>query len=322
MECVQEPDEFDLGFNPTLVRLRHIKDGSLIYAPPSWVEFAIQYRKVIIFFDELTTARPAVQAAALRIILEKKVGDYALPPETRILAAANPPEIAADGWDLAPPLANRLVHIEWELDPEDWVENFPLYWGREPRIDTLDPELWRRARVLIASFIHRNPAKLFVFPSDPAQQGKAWPSPRSWDAASRNLAATWQLGGSTADAARPMAGAVGEGAAHEFISWASELDLPDPEELLADPRSFRAPARGDHVYTVLNAVITAALANLTPERWKAAWQIIGIAADQAGPDIAAFAAQRLAKAREKRPDLSTPREALRFVPILKELGIW
>src|SRR5690606_42151951 len=40
-----------------------------------------------------------------------------LPPAVRIVAAANPPSSAADGWHLSPPLANRFVHLHWTHDP-------------------------------------------------------------------------------------------------------------------------------------------------------------------------------------------------------------
>ena len=45
--------------------------------------------------------------ALLRVVLERTVGDLTLPHDVAIVAAANPPEQAADGWDLSPPLANR-----------------------------------------------------------------------------------------------------------------------------------------------------------------------------------------------------------------------
>jgi len=50
-----------------------------------------------------------VQAALLRVVLERAVGDLTLPDEVAVVAAANPPEQAADGWDLSQPtrLPNR-----------------------------------------------------------------------------------------------------------------------------------------------------------------------------------------------------------------------
>jgi MoxR-like ATPase len=42
-----------------------------------------------------------VQAALLRVVLERTVGDLSLPADVAVVAAANPPEQAADGWDLS-----------------------------------------------------------------------------------------------------------------------------------------------------------------------------------------------------------------------------
>lgn len=56
-----------------------------------------------LFLDELSTAPPAVQAAMLGVALERRVGDLVLPRAVQVVAAANPPERAADGWDLSPP---------------------------------------------------------------------------------------------------------------------------------------------------------------------------------------------------------------------------
>jgi hypothetical protein len=56
------------------------------------------------------------------VLLERTVGDLTLPDEVAIVAAANPPEQAADGWDLSAPLANRLCHLTWETNPRAVAE--------------------------------------------------------------------------------------------------------------------------------------------------------------------------------------------------------
>ena len=61
----------------------------------------------ILFLDQLSTAPPAVQAALLRVALERTVCDLELPAGVAVVAAANPPEQAASGWDLSRPLASR-----------------------------------------------------------------------------------------------------------------------------------------------------------------------------------------------------------------------
>ena len=42
-----------------------------------------------------------------------------------MVAADNPPEQAADGWDLSAPLANRLCHLSWLATPRRWPTAWP-----------------------------------------------------------------------------------------------------------------------------------------------------------------------------------------------------
>ncbi len=71
------------------------------FAPPAWARRLAEAGHGLLFLDELSTAPPAVQAALLRVVLERAVGDLTLPDEVAVVAAANPPEQAADGWDLS-----------------------------------------------------------------------------------------------------------------------------------------------------------------------------------------------------------------------------
>ena len=50
----------------------------------------------------------------LTVALERMVGRTKLPDAVRIVAAANPPDRAAGGVDLTPPMANRFLHIDFE----------------------------------------------------------------------------------------------------------------------------------------------------------------------------------------------------------------
>ena len=69
------------------------------FAPPAWAVSLARAGTGLAFFDEISTAPPAVQAALLRVVLERTVGDLALPDAVSVVAAANPPEQAADGGD-------------------------------------------------------------------------------------------------------------------------------------------------------------------------------------------------------------------------------
>ncbi len=50
--------------------------------------------------------------------------------------------------------------------------------------------------------------------------------------------------------------------------WRDDLQLPDAEEALRDPESFRIPERGDRAYAALAAITAAVLADNTSPRWK------------------------------------------------------
>ena len=133
------------------------------------------------------------------------------------------------------------------------------------------------------------------------------------------LMAAGNAAGATQDARSALIrGAVGDGAGIEFLAWVVEMDLPDPEVVLADPAAFRLPERGDRAYAALAAIASAVAANLTAERWTAGWRVLGMAADTA-PDVAAVAARVLAR---NRPDgAALPAEIKRFAPVLRDAGL-
>jgi hypothetical protein len=136
--------------------------------------------------------------------------------------------------------------------------------------------------------------------------------------AARLMAAASASGASDAARTALVRGAVGDGAGVEFLVWLTEMDLPDPEQVLADPASFRLPERGDRAYAALAAIAAAVAADPTPERWTAGWQVLGLAADVA-PDVAAVAARVLAKCRPEGAAL--PAEIRRFAPLLRDAGL-
>jgi hypothetical protein len=115
-----------------------------------------------------------------------------------------------------------------------------------------------------------------------------------------------------------LSGAVGEGAAVEFLSWLANADLPDPEEVLADPSSFELPQRSDRAFAVLTAVVAVAVAHGDIRSWAAAWQVVARAAATA-PDVATLVARTLASARP--PGAALPVEVLDLVPVLRAAGL-
>ncbi len=66
-------------------------------APPQWAVRWYGAGRGLLFLDELSTATPAVQAALLRVVLERRVGSLRLPPGVRICRSQSTAS-AADGW--------------------------------------------------------------------------------------------------------------------------------------------------------------------------------------------------------------------------------
>ena len=241
------------------LRLPIVNAGNVDFAPPRWAVRLAEAGHGLAFFDEVSTAPPAVQAALLRVVLERTVGDLALPAGVAVVAAANPPEQAADGWELTPPLANRFCHLDWPLDARTLAGGFSSGWP-DPTPPTLAAGWERRigvTRSWIAGFVTVRPPLAIAVPEDAAGAGRAWPSPRTWDMAARLLAAAAAARADELTRSVLVRGCVGDGPGVEFIAWLAEADLPDPEAALAHPEGFVLPERGDRAYAALCSVAAA-----------------------------------------------------------------
>jgi hypothetical protein len=289
-------------------------------APPIWAIRLAQAGKGLLFLDELTTAPPAVQAAMLRVVLERVVGDLALPAAVRVVAAANPPEEAADGWELAPPLANRLVHLDWPVNAGTVAQGLAI--GFPPPsvliVEEVQVAYEAAARAAVAAFLRARPLLVLQVPKAAALSGRGWPSPRSWESVAVLLAACEAARASEEARALLVTGAVGEGPALEFLTWLENADLPDPEAVLADPDSFVLPERSDRAFAALTGVVAVAVASRDGGMWTAAWRVVAKAATSA-PDVAALVARTLASARPDGADL--PSDVLALAPVLRAAGL-
>ncbi|MFI6516883.1 AAA family ATPase [Spirillospora sp. NPDC050679] len=290
-------------------------------APPDWAVRLAAAGRGLVFFDELSSAPPAVQAALLRVVLERRVGSLTLPEPVRVVAAANPPSSAADGWHLSPPLTNRFVHLRWTHDPRTVARGMAGTWP-EPGFPVVDPgrvgTAVAKARGAVSGFLTARPGLVHHLPGDAEARGGAWPSPRSWEMALRLLAAGHATGAAQEAVAAAVVGAVGDGAGLELLAYLEELDLPDPDRVLADPGRFALPDRGDRQLAFLTAVVSAVQSRPSRRRWEAGWEVLAKAVDAGVPDVAARAAADLAAMRE--PDWPVPGGVDAFVELLQLSG--
>ncbi|MFI7649241.1 AAA family ATPase [Micromonospora sp. NPDC049460] len=281
-------------------------------APPDWAVRLVRAGRGLLFLDELSTAPPAVQAALLRLVLERRIGALRLPPGVRIVAAANPRSSAADGWELSAPLANRFVHLQWAHDNDVVVRGLSGTWPRAvlPRLDpALLSEAVTFARRAVCGFLTARPGLVHRLPSNEGRRGGPWPSPRSWDMTLRLVAFATAAGVSRDVLSLLVRGTVGDGPGLELLASMDRMDLPDPEELLADPAAV-LPERGDLRQAVLDGVVEAVRRRPQKARWDAAWALLVRALETGAPDLVVVPATTLAALRQEDWDVPASVERL------------
>lgn len=107
--ALSEPSDF-LGFP--------IPDnsGNLYMAPAPWVRRIVaaaeEGKPSILVLDELNNAPRTVEAAALRVVCEKRAGDVQL-PRTGVIAISNPRQFSVSQRRLSHAMSNRFIHINW-----------------------------------------------------------------------------------------------------------------------------------------------------------------------------------------------------------------
>jgi MoxR-like ATPase len=285
----------------------------------------------VLFLDELSCARPAVQGAYLGVALTRRVAGRQLPGGVRIIAAGNPPESAAGGWELEPPMANRFCHFEVKVPSvEEWNEWLinesghrlePIEEG-ELRVKQRWADEWPIVKGQFAGFMRSGGAKLHDIPPEGHKsRGRAWPSPRTWVFSAR-AAATCRclgLGDDVRDAF--IEGCVGPGPAMAFSAWAANADLPTPQDMI---RNGWTPdkRRLDRTIAAYTGLISYVKGRPTMEKRlevaPGAWRCIRQSADAGMLDITLPMAQQLV--RERLDSKAGPEIAAECKPVLSRLA--
>ncbi len=291
----------------------------------------LKAKQGILFFDEYSSANQAMGGACMTAIQDGRLGDLVMPHSVARIAAMNPPECAANGRMLTAPESNRFCWINWKLELNDWIDYLQ---GGEGSLTggVVLPATWEldygmQAKGTIISYLRKNQARFDVDKTMPKAHdaSKPWASPRSWENAARLLAACKSVGERPDSdlAYLALEGTLGADAA-PFLTWFRDMDLPDPEELLANPKQAHKimPKRADKVQVALESVATAAILDKPDivKRWENAWIIIGPQLLSA-PDNALYAAKILASAVQKVPDAKIPDEAKKVKELLERIGI-
>lgn len=215
----------DLGRNVVDIRLLlmseldirglpvHNKEtNTMEWSPPSCIPLN-EDSTDILFFDELTQAPPSLQAAALQLILDRKLGDFKLPEGVSIIAAGNRVSDKTGAKPLIKALANRFVHINVDSKFKDW-QNYAINAGVHPDV---------------VGFLSHKPHYLNTF--DAGSPENAFATPRTWTYFVSDMLKSGYLTDDLMHDA--ISGAVGEPLAIEFMALRKIMaDLPTPDDIL------------------------------------------------------------------------------------------
>ena len=180
--------------------------------------FPVEDKPGIIFLDELTAAEQRLQASAYELILNRRVGKYALPSLWWVVGAGNGIEDGAICYQMGSALADRFCHLRVVANPKDWIA-----WAQR---NSIHPA--------VSAFIQVRPDYLAGNGEQSQSEQLVVPSPRSWKSVSDALQRTKEPSALTVI----VNGLVGESAAVQFFHTMDEIgQLPRMEDILAlDPR--------------------------------------------------------------------------------------
>ncbi len=221
-------------------------DGMVEWAVPRMLPDAQRHGSAgILFLDEITSATPAVSAAAYQLILDRCLGDYQVPQGWVIFAAGNRQGDRGVTYSMATPLANRFSHYSFDANLDDWV-----LWAYQQGIDER-----------IIAFLRFRPELLFDF--DPALDPVAFPTPRSWEFAHHALQ---KFASGSAILPGALQACVGDAAGVELNAFIDNMDnLPDIAAIIAG-EDVPVPQSIDLQYALASSLVgQAVVAAQTPQ---------------------------------------------------------
>lgn len=206
--------------------------------------------KGILFLDEINSAAQATQAAAYQLVLDRKLGDYVMPPGWVIIAAGNRSTDRAIVNQMSTALKNRFTHLNYEVNNDDWCE-----WALRSNIAVEVLGFIRFRPMLLNEFEQRNESKEEKERVQRLKDAQAFATPRSWEFLSKVV----QQKPSSDIEYELYTGIVGEGAAAEFMGYLKYYrDLPNLDALLMNPGAAKVPEEPATLYALATGLATKA----------------------------------------------------------------
>ncbi len=157
----------------------------------------------VIFLDELNAADHRLQKSAYQLLLDRKVGDYAVPRGVFLCAAGNTGADGAVIHQIDAPAADRMVHIRLEPSVPDWTA-----WAQDNALATE-----------VIAYVKSRPEHLDGTHEQLEGDKMLGPSPRAWNRVSRFI----KSGTDRAVLELVVSGILGEAVAASFMIVFDEI---------------------------------------------------------------------------------------------------
>ena len=206
-----------------------------VWANPEFLPDSSSEEFGILFLDEINSAPPTIQAAAYQLILDRKIGEYNLPKNYSIIAAGNYENDRGVTYRMPTPLANRFVHLNFDLDFDSWK-----MWAFANKIDKR-----------IISYLSYKPSDLFMF--DPKSTSKSFATPRSWKFVDDILKSKLDV----KLLENVVSGAIGEQTSQEFLNYCKVMnELPNIEDIISG-NEVEIPTKNSALYALCIGIVYA-----------------------------------------------------------------
>jgi hypothetical protein len=234
---------------------------------------------ILLFFDEITSATPAVFAVCYQLMQDFAIGEHKLKSNVRICGAGNNDNDRGVVNRIPMPLNNRMRHYQIAVDRDGWCY---YMMDRGAPMEAIAYHKWKKD-----SLNKWNP--------EDAEPSPCQPTPRSWEDAIETYK---EFGHTDPDfCAINMAAAIGEGETTEFLAftkiWSKVLTV---YQIVKAPT--KVPLPEEESLTYATAVSVAGQMNLTnvkplhtfltrlaPEYVVMAWQLALARKDERGQNV-------------------------------------
>jgi len=185
------------------------------------------YQGWCLFLDEFNSAPKSVQAAAYKLVLDRRTGQRMLNPNVVIGGAGNLSTDRAITNPIGTAMQSRLSHYTLEISHKEWLEDVAIKQNYDPRI---------------IAYLNRYPGKLMDFRPD--HNEKTFCCPRTWEFVNKLLKSSEpSKKGIDPQRTYMYAGKITTGVAVDFIQFTRCFEsLINIRDIEADPEGCRIPS--------------------------------------------------------------------------------